>query len=164
MTVVREEVKMVKYREDWSRHWPERGHRDIPPVAYINCPVQERISNDGIQPVEQALKRLLHLRLSGLQEAGHVGCTGQLRWQHIRDGGEANARRLLLGADEAKPLVCYYKGDEEMGFRMGEHEFAEVHHGVDVASAGIRHGHHVARVRGSDLAGNIPVSSFLLIK
>lgn len=48
-----------------------------------------------------------------------------------------------VGPDEAEPFFGDDERDEE-GRVSEEEEFAEVHHGVDVASSGPRHGHHVA--------------------
>ena len=49
---------------------------------------------------------------------------------------------LRVEPDEAEPFFGDDECDDEG--RVSEEAFAEVHHGVDVASSGPRHGHHVA--------------------
>ena len=50
---------------------------------------------------------------------------------------------LRVGPDEAEPFFGDDERDDE-GWVSEEEAFAEVHHGVDVASSGPRHGYHVA--------------------
>ena len=54
-----------------------------------------------------------------------------------------NVVGLRIGADETEPFFGNNEGDENIAVFRSKC-FAEVHHGVDVAATGIRHGHHVA--------------------
>lgn len=115
---------MVKHGKDGSRHRPERGHGNIPLFPQIKRPVQKRVRDDEInrrfEPVEEPLKRLPHLSLSSSDEAGHVGGALFLGRQDVGDGGEVNAGRLLLGADDAEPLLRDDDGDAEIGVGISE--------------------------------------------
>lgn len=119
VAVAADEVKMVKDREHGSGHRPHRRHRNIPPISELNRPVQKRIGyyeiSRRVEPVEQQLERLTHLSLGSSHEAGHVGGAVHLRRQDVGDRGEAYTRRLLLGADEAEPLLRDHDGYEEVG-------------------------------------------------
>ena len=58
-------------------------------------------------------------------------------------GAEANVIGLRIGADETEPFFGDNEGDEDIVVFRSKC-FAKIHHGVDVAATGIRHGHHVA--------------------
>ena len=50
---------------------------------------------------------------------------------------------LRIGVDETEPFFGDNKGDEDIAIFRSKC-CTKVHHGVDVATTGIRHGHHVA--------------------
>lgn len=56
---------------------------------------------------------------------------------------EIGSRRRRCGGEEAEPLLGDDEGDEDLWAGV-EYEAAEVEHGVDVASSGVRHRHNVA--------------------
>ncbi|CAF2122205.1 unnamed protein product [Brassica napus] len=61
----------------------------------------------------------------------------------MRLGRVAKWIRSGIGSDPMSPSHGDDEGDGEVGVAEDE-AFAEVHHRVDVASSGPRHGHHVA--------------------
>lgn len=82
--------------------------------------------------------------MCGIDEAREVGGSVHLGRDDVRDGSEADVSRFWLGADEAQPFFCNDEGDEEVGGTAESNELAEVHHGVDMASAGVWYRHHMA--------------------
>lgn len=93
--------------------------------------------------MEHLVDRGFHLGEDGLEKLWEVLSPDLLRWEYIRDGGEGYVARFLVGAHKPEPLLSEDEGDSDAR-GLGGKDLAQVHHGVDVASSGIRHRHHMA--------------------
>lgn len=138
----------MKHRKRGRRHGEKRSHRNILPIPQRHHPRQVRIMYNHIrlrllEPIQQLLHRRFQRRLGGSEEGGEVVCAADFRRYDVGDGGESDVFRLGVAGDEAIPFLSEYEGEECVGAMDGD-ELAEVHHGVDVAAAGIRHRHHMA--------------------
>lgn len=81
--------------------------------------------------------------MDGVDEADEVVGADELGRDEIGESGEVDPVGFRVGSDEPEPFFGDDECDGEVGVAEDE-AFAEVHHRVDVASSGPRHGHHVA--------------------
>lgn len=87
------------------------GHFDRPEE---NRTVRYYGSHRRLKPGEELVKQVYHLPGYGVEEGGVVGTTDKLGWNDIGDGGEPEVRQLVVGAEEAEPLLRHDEGDEKL--------------------------------------------------
>lgn len=133
---------MVKNGENRYRHGPERSHRNTEVIPQLYHPGEEGISNDGrqrrMEAGEQSVSRSLHIGVNRSDETGEVVSAAKLGRDDIGDGSESNVLGFGFAGEEGEPLVGDDEGDKNIWVFKRE-ELAEVHKGVDMASAGVRH-------------------------